>query len=73
MFFPCSSGGDGGGRLSAYHHADMSSVSGSDIFGNFHGGDMEVSGVLGMKTEMDAAAATAVEADGGGKRKGRRR
>lgn len=73
MFFPCSSGGDGGGRLSAYHHADMSSVSGSDIFGNFHGGDMEVSGVLGMKTEMDAAAATAVEADGGGKKKGEKK
>ncbi|XP_038878726.1 probable WRKY transcription factor 75 [Benincasa hispida] len=71
MFFPCSGGGDGGGGLSAYHHADMSSSGGSDMFGNFHGGDMEVSGFLGMKTEVDAAAA--VEVDGGGRKKGEKK
>lgn len=68
MFFPCS---DGGGGLSAYHHADMSSGGASDMFGNFQGGDMEaVSGFLGMKREVDGGA---VEAEGGGKKKGEKK
>lgn len=77
MFFPCSgSGGDGGG-FSAYHHADHMSSSGgggSDMFENFHGGDVEESGFLGMKTEVVDATAVAVEGDGGvGKKKGEKK
>ncbi|KAG6581104.1 putative WRKY transcription factor 75, partial [Cucurbita argyrosperma subsp. argyrosperma] len=57
MFFPCSNGGG----LSAYSQPDISSGTASDMFRNFHGGDPQASGVLGLKTEVVTAA---VEADG---------
>ena len=57
MFFPCSNGGG----LSAFSQPDISSGTASDMFRNFHGGDPQASGVLGLKTEVVTAA---VEADG---------
>ncbi|XP_022928193.1 probable WRKY transcription factor 75 [Cucurbita moschata] len=73
MFFPCS-GGEG---LSAYHHPDMSPDSGSDVFGSFHGGNLQGNGFLKMET------AAVVEGDrnsggdsyqiGGGKKKGEKK
>ncbi|XP_022156527.1 probable WRKY transcription factor 75 [Momordica charantia] len=67
MFFPCP-----GGALPPYHpdlpSAMDAAAAASPVFAGFHGGDLRSGGFLGLKTEVDAAAAAmaVVDADGNG-------